>query len=217
VISVLPVCAQGNGTIRRISSGRSVSVSVIISKQSAGPDPPRPGRQVTTVLTSKPDACIEAFRRHINAWALCLAPAAKPPASQSLASPSTNARGGRADGDADAVHLFAGDGHRVLELDLSRGRLRSWDMPFTDAYVTGLAAVDDGDRVFVVARRIIAELDTRTGAMTTLVTVPRSSRDPAGRPLFDYGSGVAIDRAAGALLFADYNSHTILRVCGIRP
>jgi hypothetical protein len=78
----------------------------------------------------------------------------------------------------DAVRLYASDSHSVLELDLSRGTLRSWSMPvqYGHQHVTGLAMADDGVRVFAVCAPFVAEIDTRTDAVTVLLTFAQAQR-----------------------------------------
>jgi hypothetical protein len=143
-----------------------------------------------------------ALQRDLSGWALCVVPLADAAAATAKAA---------GEPEVDAVRLYAGDSGNVLEIDLLSGRLRSWWV--SGSWVTGLAAADDGARLFVAAGRAIAELDTRTGAMTTLLAAPRSEA-PMDAAVLTF---VAVDRAARALLVADYEMHCIQRLSGIRP
>jgi hypothetical protein len=109
-------------------------------------------------------ASVPAFRRGINTWAVCLVPATI-----------------RSDeDDGDVARLFVSDSSDVHELDLARGQVRSWST--ANSLVTGLAAVDNGARVFVAGDVSIDEIDTRTGTVTTLATRPVWSEEQSRSP-----------------------------------
>jgi hypothetical protein len=164
---------------------------------------------VTTIMGPADEAnaqgpAVRAFERTLNIWPLCLSPIPLSEQPQSTTRPPT----------ADAVRLFAGNSSELLELDLLRGALRSWQVPAGEL-VTGLAAVDDGARVFVTTVSSAFEMDTRTGAFTDLWK-PRPRGTTVSGPAVSFGSGLAVDRVGKALVFCDYTAHTILRLTGIR-
>jgi hypothetical protein len=101
--------------------------------------------------------------------------------------------------------------------------VRSWRIPDSEQII-GVAIGDEvGARVFVTAGRLIAEVDTRTGAVTVLMSsLPPPAqtgkpRNSAGeKRVVAYPSGVAVDRVAGALVFADHELQCISRLCGVQ-
>jgi hypothetical protein len=165
---------------------------------------------------------VAAFRRWITAAALCVVPTATTPATATVtaaarAGAANAAAVGDADADAaaDAVRLYASDAHVLMEIDLSCGELGSWRLAHGPShFMPALAVADDGVRVFFATTHVVGELNTRTGVHATLMAV---SEQCFGMDATYEMSGLAIDRAAGALFMTYSNANGIARLHGIRP
>jgi hypothetical protein len=206
------VCVQGH-SIRRISNGRQRSGPAgTCTGTGTG------GQYVTSVTVlgrwRSPNLTLSrtAFEllTQLSAYAVCHVPDAK------AAGNAGDTGTADADPDRDTGRLFVGNFQELYELNLTRGKRRSWEV---SSMLTGLAPADEaGARLLVVCMRHVYALDTRTGALTSLISSkqPRNITDMTELAPLHY-AGAAVDHTAGALLFCNYQSHVIYRLLGIRP